>query len=168
MPNNSYLPAIREAFAVAAADDPPLDTLEISHPSLATHLYLVKNREDLTLTLETGSSVLFRACGFRMALPPSGDNGLQELTIALDNVDRAVSDFLDSVKTSAAPVRVTYRPYLSSVRTEPQMDPPLVLFLGDAKLTVFEATGRASFADLINKKFPTKLYTRSRFPSLGE
>lgn len=168
MPNAAYLPAIREAFAVATAGDPPLDTIQISHPSLADSIYLVKNREDLTLTLETGLPVLFKGCGFRMALPPSGDDGLQELTIAVDNVDRQVSDFLDSVKTSKAPVQVTYRPYLASVRTEPQMDPPLVLFLGDAKVTVFEATGRASFADLINKKFPAQMYTRSRFHSLGE
>ena len=100
--------------------------------------------------------------------PISGDNGLQELTVSVDNVDREASDYLDSVKTTGVPVQVTYRPYLNSVRTEPQMDPPLVLFLGDAKITVFEVTGRASFADLINKKFPTQLYTRSRFPSLGE
>ena len=168
MPNNAYLPAIREAFAVATSDDPPLDTIQISHPSLAGSIYLVKNREDMVLNLENGDPVTFKGCGFRMALPPSGDNGLQELTISVDNVDRQVSDFLDSVKTTGVPVQVTYRPYLSSVRTEPQMDPPLVLFLGDAKITVFEATGRASFADLINKKFPTQLYTRSRFPSLGE
>ena len=168
MPNNSYLPAIREAFAVSTAEDPPLDTIQISHPSLADSIYLVKNREDLDLTLETGEVVTFKGCGFRMALPPSGDNGLQELTVAVDNVDRQVSDFLDQVKTSKVPVQVTYRPYLDSVRTEPQMDPPLVLFLGDAKISVFEATGRASFADLINKKFATEYYTRSRFNSLGE
>ena len=168
MPNNSYLPAIREAFAVATADDPPLDTIQISHPSLADSIYLVKNREDLVLTLETGLAVTFKGCGFRMALPPAGDNGIQELTISVDNVDREVSDFLDSVKTSKIPVQVTYRPYLASVLTEPQMDPPLVLFLGDAKINVFEATGRASFADLVNKKFPTEYYTRSRFSSLGE
>lgn len=168
MPNNAYLPAIREAFAVATAGDPPLDTIQVSHPSRPDSIYLVKNREDLDLTLETGTTITFKGCAFRMALPPSGDNGLQELTVAVDNVDREASDYLDSVKTTGVPVQVTYRPYLNSVRTEPQMDPPLVLFLGDAKITVFEVTGRASFADLINKKFPTQLYVRSRFPSLGE
>lgn len=167
MPTSPYLPAIKEAFAVATSNVAHLDTLEISHPSLPNKIRIVKNRTDLTLTLETGESVLFDGTAFRMALPPSGDNGLQELTISIDNVDRQVSDFLNSVKSSSLPPQITYRPYLSNDLTEPQMDPPLVLFLSDAKVTVFEATGRASFADLINKKFPTETYTRDRFPGLG-
>lgn len=168
MPNSAYLPAIREAYAVATAGDPPLDTIQVSHPLLTDSIYLIQNREDMVLTLETGVSVTFKGCAFSMTLPPSGDGGLQELTITIDNIDRQVSDFLNTVKTSAIPVQVTYRPYLASVTTEPQMDPPLVLFLGDAKINVFQVTGRASFADLINKKFPTQLYTRSRFHSIGE
>ena len=167
MPTSPYLPAIKEAFAVATANVAHLDTLEISHPFIAEPIRIVKNRTDLMLTLETGDSVLFDGTAFRMALPPSGDNGLQELTISIDNVDRQVSDFLSSVKSSSVPPQITYRPYLSNDLTEPQMDPPLVLFLSDAKVTVFEATGRASFADLINKKFPTETYTRDRFPGLG-
>lgn len=165
--NTALTAAIREAYAVAPSNVAILETLEISHPSIGGTIYLVKNREDLTLTLEDDSEHLFEGVGFRMTLPASGDNGIQSLTLAIDNVDRRVSDFLNTAKDYQTPVTVKYRPYLSNDYTTPQIETPLVLYLTDISVTVMEITGKASFADLLNKKFPTELYTRARFPSIG-
>lgn len=165
--NTALSDAIKEAYAVCPSDVAVLETLEISHPSIGGTIYLVKNREDLTLTLEDDTEHIFEGVGFRMTLPSSGDNGSQSLTLAIDNVDRRVSDFLNTAKNYPDPVTVKYRPYLSSDLTTPQMNPPLVLFLTDVMVNVFEVSGKASFADILNKKFPTELYTRARFPSIG-
>ncbi len=64
-------------------------------------------------------------------------------------------------------MEVVYRPYLSDDLTQPQMDPPLVLYLKEIQVNTYQVTGRATFMDIVNKRFPSELYTRLRFPSLG-
>lgn len=165
--NASLKQAAREAYALAPSDVAVLETLTFTHPSWEAPVYLVKNREDLDLTLETGETVTFTACAFRMALPAAGENGLQEIQIAVDNVDRVASDALLTVATSKQPVQVVFRPYLSNDTTAPQMDPPLTLFLTDATITSVEVVCRATFADVLNRSFPSQYYVRRRFPALG-
>lgn len=167
MPNDNLTEAIKEAYSACPSDVVVLETLQISHASLAEDIFLVKNNEDIVATLETSEEVTFTACGFRMSLPASGENGLQELTISIDNIDREISDFVNEAKTYKTPVSITYRPYLASDLTQPQMDPPLVLRLTDVRIGLMEVTGKANFADVINKGFLTSRYTRSRFPNLG-
>jgi hypothetical protein len=168
VPNTALTAAIQEAYASAQTDVVHLDTLEITNP-LADPLYLVRDRVDWILGIEAaggGGTQLFTACGFRFVLPAAGDNGLQELGLAIDNVDRRPSDFVLSVLESEDPVTVKYRPYLSNDVAQPQMDPPLILFLTDIVITAVEVTGRATFADILNRKFLSELYTRRRFPAL--
>jgi hypothetical protein len=167
MPSAEYTAAVKEAFASAPSNVVVLDTLEISHPDLGATLYLVKNRENLTLSLEDSSSHEFEGVGFRMSLPPAGENGIQDLSLAIDNTDRRITDLINVIKASKVPAEVKYRPYLSSDLLHPQTNVPLILYLRNVTLSVFEATGRASFADIINRKFPRENYTRDRFPSLG-
>lgn len=168
MPNSSLEEAIKEAYASAPSNVTVLETLEIRHPSIGEVVRLVRNREDITATLETEEEVVFEGAAFSLSLPAAGENGLQEITVKVDNVDRRVSDFLSTAKDYEEPVRLIYRPYLSSDLSQPQMNPPLELYLTDVNVTVFEVTGKATFADIINKRFPSDYYTRSRFPSLGD
>lgn len=157
--------AIKEAYATAQNDVVYLDTLEISN-TLAGTLYLVRDRIDHEFTLETSEVKTFVATGFRFSLPAAGDNGLQDLSIAVDNVDQRPSDFIKAALASNDPVQVIYRPYLSSDPTKPQMDPPLRLYLTDVEINSVEIVGRATFADILNRKFLTESYTRRRFPAL--
>lgn len=157
--------AIREAYATARTDVIYYDTLEIRNPA-APPLYLVQDRADHSMTLETGQTVLFKATAFRFILPATGDNGVQELGVAVDNTDQRVSDFIQSVIASDDPVKIIYRPYLSDDLSKPQMNPPLVLFLTDIVVTAVEVTGRAAFADILNRKFLSEMYSRRRFPTL--
>lgn len=166
--NASLSEAIKEAYATAPAGVIVLNTLELRHASIPAPIYLIQERAATMLTLETGEAVLFEAIPFQITLPQAGDNGLQELNITIDNVDRKISDFCRLAATYPSPVEVRYRPYLSTDFTTPQMVPPLLLFLKDISITTTEVACRATMADLINKKFPRELYTRERFPSLGE
>lgn len=130
--------------------------------------YLVQATEDYDLPLELGAdTTTFEAVGFSFKLPGQNDQGLQELSIEIDNVDRRIGDFIRAVSKYDAPVIVRYRPYLSSDLSEPQLDPPLELILSDVSVTETKVTGRATFADIINLDFLNQIYTRRRFPSLG-
>ena len=166
--NTALTEAIKEAYALAPSNIVVIETLELTHPSVGGSLYMVQDRVPLTLTLETGKSVEFEPVPFRFTLPSAGENGRQELRLAIDNIDRRVSDFVNQAKDYPEPVKVIYRPYLSNDFTKPQMNPPLSLSLQQISMTVVEVSGRATFADILNKKFPSELYTRRRFPSLGD
>lgn len=166
MPNETTLTdAIREAYATARTDLVYLDTISLSNPAVES-IYLVRDRKDFDLTLETGEVKHFVATGFRFTLPAAGDNGVQDLNLAIDNVDRRPSDFIRAVLANNDPVEVVFRPYVSNDLSKPQMNPPLTLYLRDIQITAIEISGRATFADILNRKFLSELYTRRRFPSL--
>lgn len=164
---SSYSEAIKEAFATARTDLAIVDTIEIYHPSIAERIYLVRDFNDQTFTLETGQDQLFTAGGFTVQLPSKTDKGIQNLNIAIDNTDRRASNFSkESLKYPNESIQVIYRPYLSNDFSQPQMNPPLVLFLSNIDIKVLTVSATASFADIINKPFPSNLYTPARFPAL--
>jgi len=165
--NPSLTDAIKEAYASAPASKVILDTLEIRQTGVQDTIYIVKAPLPLSAYDENGNLLNFRAAGFQFTLPAESEEGFRSLNIAVDNIDRTASDFAKTAKLSQVPVECVYRPYLSDDLSAPQMVPPLVLYLKDIQVNTFQVTGRATFMDLVNMKFPSELYTRLRFPSLG-
>jgi hypothetical protein len=175
MPNPTIRPALAEAYASAPTNKVVLETLQIhcDNPSIVDDLWLVRNREDITATLEEDYSdavveQLFKACAFDISLPESGESGLQEIRLRIDNVNQELSDFLRYAAYGEVPILVTYRPYLSTDLSQPQMDPPLRLFLKDVNINMFEVTAKATFSDIVNMPFPNDYYTNDRFPSIAD
>lgn len=167
MPNTTLQDALKEAYAVAPAQQIILHTLEIRQTGVQSPIYIVRDRKELVATTEESEDVTFQPCGFQFSLPPENEEGFRSLNIAMDNVKRIVTPFITAAKSQRVPVEAIYRPYLSTDLTRPQMDPPLLLYLKDLSVTGPQVTGRATFQDLVNKRFPLELYTRYRFPTLG-
>ncbi len=167
MPNPSLQDAIKEAYTIAPSNKVILDTLEIRQTGVQDPIYMVRSRRSIKAKDENGIERTFLPVGFQFALPPQDETGFQSLNISIDNIGRQVSDFINAAKSERVPVEVIYRPYLSNDLTRPQMIPPLVLYLKDIQVTAAQVTGKATFMDVVNKKFPSELYTRARFPSLG-
>lgn len=169
MPDFSYTDALREAFASCDNSKVVIETLELSHPALPAPVRLVKALEDMTLGLGGGGgNALFTAAGFTVGKPSSGENGLQELPIGIANVSREIGDFLETCLTEPAPVSVIYRIYLSDDLSEPQNGNGIRLFLYDAVANGQQVTGRATFAEIINRRFPLAkwVYSNTLFPAL--
>jgi hypothetical protein len=165
---SDYAAALEEAFAMATASLVVIDTLEIRHPALEDSFYIAKALQDVSLTLETDEVKLFKAVAFRFTLPAKGSDGPPQLQMSIDNVDRTISDFLEIAATDGRETEIFYRPYLSTDLTTPQMNPPLKLFLRDVSISAIEISARATLGDLVNAPFPKELYTRERFPGIGE
>jgi len=159
--------AIKEAYAVAPVSSVIIHTLEILQEGVQDAIYISQSRRGITAYDENGILRAFLPVGFQFALPPSNEEGFHSLNIAIDNIGQQVSDFINTAKAYPVPIQMKYRPYLSDDLSQPQMDPPLVLFLKDVQITSHQVTGRATFMDIVNKKFPAELYTRARFPALG-
>jgi hypothetical protein len=167
MPNASLQDAIKEAFASCPSNKVIYDTLEIRQTGIQDPVYIVKAFQPITATDENGNVRVFEAVGFQFILPPTDDQGYQSLSISIDNVSRRVLDFVEAAKSEKVPVEMVYRPFLSDDLSRPQMIPPLLLYLKDIRITDMQVNGKATFMDVVNKKFPSELYTRERFPSLG-
>jgi len=165
--NESLSEAIKEAFAVAPTGVVILNTLEIRQEGVQDPIYLVQARTPLVAYDEESNELTFEPSGFQFTLPPSTEEGFQSLNIAIDNVGQRVTDFIEAAKSEPVPIQMIYRPYASTELNYPAMDPPLVLYLKDVQVTVLQVTGRATFMDIVNKKYPSLLYNRDRFPSLG-
>lgn len=167
MPNPSLSDAIKEAYASCPTGKVVYDTLEIRQTGVQPAIYLVKGQSALTAFDEDGNERVFFPSGFVFSLPPENEEGFRSLNVSIDNIGRAVSDFVNLAKSEKVPVEMIYRPYLSDNLTAPAMVPPLILYLKDVQVTAAQVTGRATFFDIVNKKFPSELYTRARFPALG-
>jgi len=170
--------AIKEAYASAPSDVVIMHTLEIRHPAFvddygnATAIRVVRDYEDFTATLEAdaplnaGEQVLFQAFAFDFKLPEVNDGGIQRIQITIDNVGRQVLEHIEQAALSTESAEVTYRPYLSTDTSQPQMNPPLTLTLTQVSATPQRITGTAEFKLLHNIAFPRDLYTLEEFPTL--
>jgi hypothetical protein len=164
----SYKAAIKEAFATAAVDVPIIETLEVSHSTAEGSIYLCKNSENLNLPLVLGGDpVTFIAAGIEFSLPEISNQGIQDLGIAISNIDLTISDFLQETTSKPnEPIKITYRPYMLNDLTQPQMDPPLKLSLAGVKINPFQVTGTATLSDIANRRFLTQNYNLNDFPAL--
>ena len=162
---NQYDEAIREAYSICPSGETLVDTLEIRHPDKES-IFIIRDHIEFTACLETGQWVDFQPLAFDFKLPKSSDTGAQSLDVAIDNTNNHVAEYLESVRGSLKPVTLVYRPYLAKDVTKPQMSPPLTLTLTSALITTAQVSGRATYADIVNKRFPNDYYTPRRFKNL--
>lgn len=175
----AYKDAIQEAYAGGAINEIAVDTIELYHPSFIdelnqpTAIRVALTYEDTMFGLEAdailnpGQMVKFLACEFTVTLPEvSEDGATPSIQLGIANVSREITKYLELAKQSLIPIRVTYRPYLLSNPSVPQMDPPIVLQMSEVDVDVFQATGTATLEDIRNFPFPSENYNINRFPGL--
>ena len=172
MPDASLSDALQEAYATAPAGEVVLHTLEFRHPSFVTPLRVVRDYADLDATLEAtapenaGEVVTFVQFAFDLELPDVTNGSSPELMLTIDNVSRDVLAYIDIAANSSELIEVTYRPYLLSDTSEPQMNPPLTMTLKDVEADIFRITARCGFGDFANRPFPRDVYDLQRFSGL--
>lgn len=175
----AYKDAIQEAYAGGAVNEIAVDTIELYHPSFVNELgqpsaiRVALTYEDTMFGLEAdailnpGQMVKFLACEFTVTLPEvSEDGATPSIQLGIANVSREITKYLELAKQSLTPIQVTYRPYLLSNPSVPQMDPPIVLQMSEVDVDVFQATGTATLEDIRNFPFPYETYNINRFPGL--
>lgn len=173
MPDFSLSDALQEAYASAPSSEVILHTLEIRHPSFTQPIRVVRDHHDFTAFLESDApedpscEVTFVALAFDFTLPEVSKANTPEIDISLDNVSGEIIAYLDAAAQTAELIEVTYRPYLASDPSGPQMNPPMTLVIRSVTADVFRVRARAGYADLSNRKFPNEVYDAERFPGLS-
>jgi hypothetical protein len=174
---DAWSDAIAEAYASAPLEDVILSTLELSHPALAEPIRVVADLGEIIgeadeqpvfghmLTLETGEVAKFIACGFGFALPAQEEGQIPSVQISVDNIAYLITPQLDGLLGSRAKLEVVYREYLASDPSAPQFILP-GLSMANVTSDLNQLTGTATFADLVNRNFPNKVYRPSEYPGL--
>ena len=174
----TYSDALKEAYASNPVNQIIFDTLEIRHPAFVddngnpTAARIVIGYEDLYATLESdapmnaGEQVRFQAMAVDVKRPGFEENQTPQLVITLDNVGRELIGYLEAAASDPNVIEVTYRPYLLSDLSAPQMDPPITMIATDVQVDVFQVQITATLDDVTNWAFPHRLYQPADFPGL--
>lgn len=178
MPDSTLQEAIKEAYASAPSDVIILHTLEFRHPSFkdddgnTTAIRVVRDFVNLRAFLEdeaplnAAEEVEFVAMAFELNLPNIDTTPIPEISITLDNVSREIIKHIDGAASSQDKIEVTYRPYLSSDLSAPQMIPPITLTITEITADIMQINATARMMDIGNKSFPSETYTLARFVGL--
>lgn len=179
--NEQLSQAIKEAYASAPVDEVILNTLEIRHSSFLdsegypTAIRVVLDYTDLTAYLEAdaplngGEEVTFIAYPFDFQLPGIDEGAAGVLQITIDNTSPEIGRYIEQANETTEPIEITYRPYLASDLTGPQMDPPLNMEVKGITIDTGtnSITMKAGWGNLMNKKFPGEVYTYAGYPGLA-
>ena len=172
MPDSTLTQAIKEAYAAAPSNVIIYHTIELWHPAFSAPIRVVRDYTDLTATLEASAprnastAVLFVAFNFEFTKPEVSSTGLPEVTLTMDNVDRAIVANIEAALSTTDLVTVIYREFISSDLTAPQNNPPLSLIITSVVADLYKVTAVASFPNLMNKRFPTLEYSAETFVGL--
>ena len=172
MTDSTLSQALKEAYASAPHDQIIYHTLELRHPAFSQPIRVVRDRVDLVATLEASApadpatEVLFVAFAFDLTKPEISALGVPQITITLDNVDRAIVANIEAAMRTTDLVEVTYREYLNFDLSTPQNNPPLSMTILSITADVFKVTAVAGFVNLMNRRFPAQEYTAEVFPGL--
>lgn len=173
MTDTTLSQALKEAYASAPAGVVVYHTLEIRHSAFDEPIRVVRDRMDLTATLEDdapanpGETVLFRAYAFDLMRPEVSLTGLPQCQFEIDNVDRLIVANIELAIATTELIKVTYREYLSTDLSAPQNDPPLTMTLVTVTADTFRVKAVAGFRNLNNYKFPRMEYDTEIFPQLA-
>lgn len=171
--------ALDELFASNIAGQIYYITLEFNHSAFRdsegnpTAIRLVQGFDPLTATLEAdapydaSTSVLFQPAAIDVELPVKNVEGRHDMRIILDAASGEIIRQLELV--AAAPreaIRVLFREFISSDLSGPQST-PLRMTVINPQVTATRVTATATFADLVNKSFPSINYTLRTHPGLA-
>ena len=183
----TYADAIREAYELNNSKTIVLNTLEFRHPSFIDSesnkeiaIRVVCDEYDLRATLESTAPinanevVTFSRCSFELVLPSYNTKKVNFLTLTVDNVDEAMSQYLSQACRSGYPLKVIYRPYLlnsdSPVNPDtilPQMNDPYEFFVASASVTETAISLKCVFENQVKKQaFPKGTYDLGIFKGL--
>jgi hypothetical protein len=172
MPDSALSEAIKEAYAAAPSDEVIHHTLEIWHPNFTAPIYVVRDFEDLSATIEAGAArnasteVTFVGFAFDIVPPEVDGQGVPQCVIEIDNVSREILANIEAAMGSTASITVIYRAYLSSDTATPENDPPLELTIMSITADPFKVRAVAGFGSLANLRFPKLDYSAEVFPGL--
>ena len=168
--------AWEEAVASCPTDARVVDTLELQHPAIlldginrpARMVNDVVARPlgiELSGAFDPGEMVEFAPSAFGAAFPEYSEGQVPTCTIEMDNVARELTAYLEAALGYNAELTAIFRQYSLAEPSE-LIYGPVAFTIRNVRVSGTRITGAARVSNLAVKKFPTRVYTRARFPGL--
>jgi len=165
-----------EAEASCPQDALVFDTIELQHVTFEIDgspvaLRFVRDVEERsfgieeTATYNPGQTVAFAPSAFQADLPTVGEKQIPECKITVDNVARDLMPYIEAAVTVRSDLTIVLRQYREDDPSEPCYG-PVAFILRQVTVTGTRVEGTARLENLVNVKFPRRVYTRSEFPAL--
>lgn len=165
MPHPLLSEALKEAYASASTEVEVIETLELTDEE-GTDIFICSGNIPLPLLLSPGIYRTFQPYPFKMSKEVGiSDTGTATITVAVENVNGVVAEFLRTTRAANRTVYVKLRTYLSNDEA-PQNSRPIKLELTGADITLSGVTLTASTPDVVNKAFPNAYYSYTSYPGL--
>lgn len=153
--------AIMEAYAVASVKRTIVKTLSVFGEELG-ELHIVQGVRDFEAAIEGTALTVFKAVPFQLATQGQSSEGAQSITIQVDILDIQILEFFKAMIDVLTPTQVMYREWTPETG-DWVSGAPLNLYVESVGLTETTATLRAGFVDIVNRSFPSALYTPTLF-----
>lgn len=140
-----------------------IETLEIKIGD--SSYWLTKGWEDITATLEDGTTQTFEACGIDIALPARNADGTQDLKFAISNIEGVVSTAIRNALNDLVSASLTYRCFVSTDLTAPT-EKPYSMSIKGGYWTAIEVQITAGYLNVLDTAWPRYRYTLPYFPGL--
>lgn len=166
--------ALNELFASNPNDRDYYITIELSHSAFVPSVHrLVQGFRDLTATLEDdapyngGEEVTFKKAAFKLSIPEKGVKGRQDLTCTIFGASFEIVEQLElQAKSNREPVKITFREFESGDLSVPA-SVPITMTVINPSVTKDSVSFSATFADVINKQYPSIFYKLETHPGLA-
>lgn len=167
-------PEQRRLYASAPAEQVEQETLTLTHPGFSK-VYHITSYPKAFEGLVSGVPVTFEPVPFAITLPADDGRGQQDMRLTIGNVARVMVHELEAAarRPDPTPILMDYRMYIKDISVpdsglppSPMPDPPLRLHFSQIEMTATGISGTATRADIINRRFPWRVYTLHRFPGL--
>lgn len=143
----------------------PLSTLELSCSAWAAPILVCNGFEDKVCQTEDGRILTFEASNIEIALPKKSNTGAQTLKFAISNIDGRAQRLIDQSIDSGEHCFITHRIYAQSNLTTPA-EPPYRMRVTGGTMSGPMVQVEAGFGEIINVKWPRRLYTVEDFRGL--
>lgn len=164
---------ILSRVCVSGGDDVIIPTIELSCPAWADYpgavegsLFICDGYEDHEITTEDDRTVTARATGLAVALPKRDATGAQNLIFAVNNLYGEVAELKRLAIDSGGDIALTFRTYLLSDLSHPA-ETPLYLVVRGIDTENGQATITAGLFDLIDTKWPRRVFNSENAPAAG-
>lgn len=115
--------------------------------------------------LNPGETVAFKAIPFYSEMPEFQEGKTPECSIKIDSVGEEMIPYLEEATKVRSDMIAIFRQYRSDDLTAPCYG-PVQFLIKQVTLKSSTIEGTAKIDDLVNRKFPKRVYTYSEYPGL--
>lgn len=128
-------------------------------------IHLCQGFEDFNAILETAEEVTFTAADWVGTLAKRDNSGVQGVQFSVNAEDGDTIRYIDIALEAGEKIYVDYREYIESDPSAPARAVE-TMTMTSYSFSDPTLTAGASFHDLVNAKWPRRIYTQAKFPGM--